>query len=717
MSGFGKKLVIVLLLSLATLSAEEGMFMLDQIQDLNLTALGLKISPDQLWNSEDGGLVQAVVSLGGCTAAFVSPDGLIATNHHCAYGAIQRNSSAENNLLEKGFLARTLQDELPTHGTTVRILLEYKDVTDQVLDGVHDKMDDKSRVELVKKNRKRIQDEAEQTELESARVAEFNNGTAYYLFKFLLFRDVRLVYAPPSSIGKFGGDIDNFEWPRHTGDYTFLRAYMSPEGKPAEQSENNIPYKPKKWLQVTTNGLSADDFVMVLGFPGSTQRYRTSFEIQYLQDVYYPQRIEMLREWIAILEAESARDPAVKVKLASRLNGLNNSLKNNLGQLDGLKRLDVVGRKQELEKKFVESLAKNIKSQKNYSNILRMLEKINRENQAFSQRNAIRRYLYQNSMPLATASRLDKWRQERLKPESEREDGYRDKDIDQENKKLQNSLRSFDPDADKRLFTHTLKHALRLPPDQKIETIEKIVAGKGTNPEAAIEEYVDNAYRKTIFTNLTEAGRMFTSPDSELTVQQDPILQLAADLRQEFDRNKDAEDARQGALDLYRKKYLEAIRAGQDKVFYYDANGTIRLTFGKVKGYSPRDAVQYRHYTTLDGILEKHTGQDPFDSPAELLELAKTGDFGLYRNAKTDKLWVNFLTDLDTTGGNSGSPVLDANGELVGLLFDGNFESIVSDYYFDRPMTRSICVDIRYTLWLMDRLHGAQHLLQEMGLK
>lgn len=717
MSGFGKKLIFVLLISMASLSAEEGMYMLDQIRDLNLPAMGLKISPDQLWNREDGGLVQAVVSLGGCTAAFVSPNGLIVTNHHCAFSAIQRNSSPENNLLEKGFLARTLQEELPSRGMNVRVLQEFLDVTNEVFKGVDDKMDAKARVELIRKNRKRIQDEAEKTQFVSARVAEFNNGTAYYLFKFFQIRDVRLVYAPPVSIGKFGGEIDNFEWPRHTGDYTFLRAYVGPDGKPAERSDKNIPFTPKKWLQVTPSGLSENDFVMVFGFPGTTQRFRTSFEIQYLQDVFYPQRIDLLRESIAIYEAESAKDPAVAVKLASRLSGLNNSLKNSLGQLDGLKRLNVVSKKQEFEKKFSESLVQNKKLQKKYIDILSTLEKINRENQAFGQRNAIRRNLFQNSTPLATASRLDKWRQERLKPESEREEGYRDKDMEQENMRLQNSMLSFDPNADKRLFTNVLKRALKLPAEQKIYTIEKIVAGKAADPEAALEAYVEAAYQKTIFTNLTEAARLFTRPDSEWSALQDPILQLAADLRQEFDRTKDAEDANQGNLDLYRKKYLEIIKTGQEQTFYYDANGTIRLTFGKVTGYSPRDAVQYRHFTTLDGVVEKCTDQEPFNCPVELLELAKAGHYGSYADAKSDKLWVNFLTDLDTTGGNSGSPVLNAQGQLVGLLFDGNYESIVADYYFDGPLTRSICVDIRYVLWLMDNLHQAQNLLQEMGIK
>lgn len=717
MSGFIKKLMLVLWFSVATLSADEGMFMLDQIRDLNLPKSGLKIKPKQLWNKKDGGLVKAVVSLGGCTAAFVSPNGLIATNYHCAFGSIQKNSSPENNLMEKGFLARTLQDELPTHGTNVSVLQDFKNVTDQVLAGVDDKMDDKTRVEVIKKNRKRIQDEAEKSELESARVADFNNGTAYYLFKFLQIRDVRLVYAPPGSIGKFGGDIDNFEWPRHTGDYTFLRAYVGPDGKPAKPSEKNIPYKPEKWLQVTPNGLSEDDFVMVFGFPGNTQRYRTSFEIQYLQESYYPQRIEMFRDWIAILEAESAQDPAVEVKLASRLNGLNNSLKNSLGQLDGLKRLNVSARKQVFEKELTESLAQNPKWQQKYGAILPVLEKLNRENQAFAQRNTIRRYLYQNCQPLAAASRVDRWRQERLKPESEREEGYRDKDIEQENTRLQNAIRSYDMKADKRLFTYMLKRAIKLPADQKILAIEKIITGKEENAEAAIDQYVDEVYRSSLFTDLTRAAQVFAWPDSELTGLTDPFLQLAADLQQEFDRSKDTEEANKGALDWHRKKYLEAIRKIQSKVFYYDANGTLRLTFGKVKGYSPRTSVEYRHYTTLDGILEKHTDQEPFDCPDELMQMARNGHFGPFMDTKTDKLWVNFLTDLDTTGGNSGSPVLNASGQLVGLLFDGNYESIVSDYYFDAPMTRSICVDIRYVLWLMDNLHQAQHLLQEMGIK
>jgi len=719
MKRLGSFLWTLLILIFSTLSfADEGMWLLDQIPQLNLQDKGLLIDDGSLWNPKDGGISSAVVSLGGCTASFVSENGLIITNHHCAYGAIQRNSSKDNNLLEKGFLAKSYEEELPTFGTNVYVLQSFEDVTDKVLKGVKKEMSPGERYKTIEKNITKIVQKAEKDPNISATVASMNYGMQYILYKSLKIKDVRLVYAPPQSIGKFGGDIDNFEWPRHTGDYSFLRAYVGPDGKPAEPSKDNVPYKPKKWLKVSTKGYQKGSYLMAIGYPGRTARYRTSYDIDFRLKFYYPWRINMLKKYIAVLDERSAEDPEVAIKLASWISMLNNSLKNSEGQYDGLRRTNLYQQKVELEKKFNEYLQQHPDKQKKYGDILPAIKKLYEELNTFEPKLYASQWLLRASSVVGTAYRVYKWSIEKEKPALERESGYQDKDIEQSKERMKFSYRNFDAETEKRALAFFFSLMHELPEGQKIATVEELSTGaEGEQKTSQEKAFIDRLYRGTKLTSLDERLKLFDATTEELEKLNDPAIAFAKKLYNEIEPLRDKSDEFDGAISKLRPRYIEALTEWQNKPLYPDANGTKRLTYGYVKGYSPRDAVWYKYFTTTKGILEKYTGKDPFDSPPALLDLIKSKDFGQFKDAVTDKMQVNFLTNLDTTGGNSGSPVLNAKGELIGLVFDGNYESIVADYIYDEPFTRTICVDIRYVLWLMQKLDGADNLLNELELQ
>ncbi len=711
------RILLIVLFGSACLFADEGMWLLDSLQPLDLPAKGLQIPVEEIWNPQDGGLSAAVVSLGGCTASFVSAEGLIITNHHCAYGAIQRNSSKEKNLLQDGFLAKTRAEELPTFGTHVYILQSFADVTERVLKGVKPKMSDKERDEKIDKNINLIVLEAEKEPGISARVASMNSGMWYVLYKSLRLQDVRLVYAPPQSIGKFGGEIDNFEWPRHTADYSFLRAYVGPDGRPAAPSKDNVPYRPKKWLRVSRQGYREGDFVMVMGFPGGTMRYNTSYDIARSVEYYYPTRISTLKKYLTLIDERSAEQPEVAIKLASLKSGLSNSLKNYQGQYDGLLRTHLYDEKVAAEKAFVEYLELNPKLKQKYGEVLPAIASWYKTRGTYEARRMIIGGMNRASSVLRSAFILNKWSREKVKAEQEREQGYSDKDIANLKDREKFSYRNFDAEMEKRALLMSFDQAHQLPVGQKLLAIENISSGKTREErEESDKHFIANLYGGTKLTSLEERIKLFDASADQLKALDDPALQFAEQLYQETKPLDDLDKAFAGAMSRLMPKYLEGLSKWRGSLLYPDANGTKRLSYGYVKGYSPRDAVEYAYYTTTKGILEKYTGKHPFESPQRLLELLRKEEFDDYRDAVTHCLHVDFLTNLDTTGGNSGSPVLNAKGDLIGLLFDGNYESIVADYKFDTALTRSICADIRYILWLMDELDDAGNLLQEMGL-
>ncbi len=701
--------------------AVEGMWQPAQLPSIakQLEAKGLKIKPETL-SDLTAYPMGAVVSLGGCTASFVSPDGLVVTNHHCGYGALQYNSTPDNNLIINGFLAKTRAEELPgSPGMRVYVTESISDVTGKVNAGVHEWMSGAERYKAIDKAEKKLVDACESTPGYHCRVASFYGGLSYQLIKQLEIRDVRLVYAPPESIGKFGGDIDNWMWPRHTGDFSYLRAYVSPDGKSATYSRDNVPYHPKHVLKVNPEGLEAGDFVMVAGYPGRTNRYRLASEVQHALDWSYPQLIDIYKDSLAIIDQAEKDSPEDGVKYASRKAGLNNYLKNFGGQIEGLTRAHAVALKQQQETDLKNWLKKQHSDES--KSLLSDIGKLNdaiAQQQANSARDMAIGQLYR-SAELATAIRLVHLAKERPKPDLERDDGYQKRDWIRIEEGLKSMQRRFAPAVDRKFLVMALERYVKLPENQRLSALDEWL--DGASGQSAIESKVKKLYTGSELDQLDARMKWFEADSKAIDASTDSMLVLARKLQPQLKELSDADDAMDGTLSALRPRYMQALiewKKSRNEPVYPDANSTLRVTYGTVQGVSPRDAVHYAPFTTVQGVLEKNTGKVPFNAPeAELAAIRAGGDFDGYASPKQGTLPVDFLADLDITGGNSGSPALDSEGRLVGLAFDGNWESVSGDWLFDQKTNRSIEVDVRYMLWVMHHLDHADNLLREMDLK
>ncbi len=715
-----KRFIFLLICLLTSFGyAKEGMYLLNQIPRLALQQAGLEIPSDSLWNAETGGISHAVISLGGCTASFVSHQGLIVTNHHCVYGALQRNSTPDNNILKQGFLAASQKTELPTYGTNAYVLDSFKNVTPEILARLNEDMSTTERQKAIQSAKIRLIETEEKIyphhEIE---IIAMDYGLEYILFRSLRITDIRLVYAPASSIGKFGGDIDNFEWPRHTGDYAFLRAYVGPDGTPADFSPDNVPYQPDTWLEVSTHGYRENDFIMVLGYPGRTARYRTAADILFRDSFYYPWRIDMLSGYISMLEELSLADDTTALQLESTISYLNNSLKNSKGQYDGLERTSLLSRKKEKKRALLSILASEPDHQKHLKAILTKIDSSYADMISWEPKRYLAYWFALLNDLYRVADKALTWAEEKTKPTDKRKEGFRDKDIEKFRQRLKFGYKNFNIPAEK----YTMKYFFELnrerPDSARIQSMQSMLSGVPKTQMDSLEwAFIDSLYDKTRFTALEEQLALFDVAPEEIQTDNDPLLVFTRQIKAEMDPLQEKYKTFENAIQDQRAQYIKVIRSFEPETIHYpDANSSKRISYGRVSGYSPADAVYLDYYTTTDGILEKDTGEEPFNSPDSLLTLIQNRAFKGYTDAATRSMHVNFLTTLDTTGGNSGSPVLDARGRLVGLLFDGNYESIVADYVFDPPYTRSICVDIRYVLWLIDQLHGAHPLLEEMGV-
>lgn len=711
---------IILLASFTAVLADEGMWLLDALNQLpwqEMQARGLELSPEQIYNPDGIGIADAIVQLGGGTASFVSSKGLMITNHHVAYGAIQRQSSAEKDYIRKGFLAESLADELPAKGYTARICTGFEDVTKKILKKVKDDMAYAERYEAIEKARRDLLKKFEDDETITAQVVEMLSGTKYYLFTYLTLKDIRIVYAPPRSVGEYGGDIDNWMWPRHTGDFSFMRAYVGPDGKAAEYSEDNIPFKPKKYLKISLEGIEQNDFTMVIGYPGNTMRYRTSYSVDLWQNESYPERIEFFKKNIKILEDLAGENRELQIKYASRIKGLNNVLKNNQGMVEGLKKSNLLERKRKQEAEFTAFLKKNPELDKKYGNILPEISRIYTDLRTYHKKQTMLGNLMGSSELLAGARFIHKWSIEKQKKEKDREPGYSDKNIERVKKQLMMQKDQIDIPANKKLLTLLLIEAAALPAEQKIETVERITEGKtGDELKKTVTTFVEDVFSNTIFTDFEKAMELFDKSEDEIKKLNDPLIKLAAALDAENEEIADRYEAFVGAVYKLRPPLIQGMYEWKKGSLYPDANGTIRFTYGFVKGYNPRDAVSYKWITTLKGVIEKDTGEEPFDNPKELTKIYQEKDFGKYYDPNIDDVPVNFLHTTDITGGNSGSPVLNGKGEIIGVAFDGNYESMTSDFQFNPDLTRTISVDVRYAIFITEKLGKATNVLNELNL-
>lgn len=702
----------------ANAHAKEGMFTPDQLAEINdqLEAAGLEMDPEQLGDLT-GFPMGAVVSLGGCSASFVSSEGLVVTNHHCARGSVQYNSTAENNYLENGFLAQTKDAELPAApGSRVYVTTELTDVTDRMRANVAD-LSPADRYAVIEQRSKDITAECEELAGYRCQVASFYGGAQYKLIKRLEVRDVRLVYAPADSIGKYGGDIDNWQWPRHTGDFAFYRAYVAPDGAAADFDEANVPYEPKHHLKISAADLDEGDFVMVAGYPGSTSRYTLLAEVENTFNWTYPTFQGLLTSWIKTIESAAPAGSDARVKYESRLASLNNFEKNLRGQIEGARRVGLVERRQARESALAEWIESD-PSRAEFGDAISALTVLSEESAQASRTN----FWYNNATRpqlLNAAQRLYRLAKENELPDAEREPGYQERDMAFFRQGLQALDRRYDDAVDKAEWALFLRGYLQQPADERVAVFDEALGISADTTASQLPALLDHFYEKTELGDSEKRLGLIGAEAATLQASEDPFMQLAIALY-DYERGlEQASEERAGRSLALRPSYMEAItqwQREQGQLPYPDANSTLRITFGNVMGGSPFDGMAYLPFTTLEGIAQKDTGEEPFNSPQRQLELIEKKEYGTYSLDSLGSVPVNFLSDLDVTGGNSGSATLNSNGELVGLLFDGTFESVNSDWDFDPRTTRSIHVDSRYMLWVMEKVDGAQVLIDEMDV-
>lgn len=700
----------------AAAQADEGMWQPAQLPSIatQLKARGLQLDPAQLTDLT-GPTMGAVVSIGGCTASFVSPEGLVVTNHHCAYGAIQYNSTAGNNLIRNGFLASSQAEELPGDpNQRVYVTDEIRDITREITGKLDPGLGGLQRYEAIDKAQKQAVAKCEKPGVK-CEVYNFHGGYSFQLVRQREIKDVRLVYAPPGAIGKFGGDVDNWMWPRHTGDFSFLRAYVAKDGSSKPYAKDNVPFKPRHFLPVNAEGLQAGDFVMVTGYPGRTNRYRLAEEVRDAIQWQYPTNIRWYSEILELINTAGADDPAITVKYANSVASFNNYLKNFRGQLEGLAKARAVSHKSGKEEALLQWLGRQDAATAALAGDIAALRGVLAQQRSVRERDLLLTY-FQRTGLFSASYNIYRTALERGKPELQREAGFQTRD----EAKLEGSLRQLerrmDPAVDQRLLTHFLRGYVKLPADQRIAALDTWL-GAASGDDAVLQQKVAALYAGTALMDVQQRLKWFGAKPAEIEAAQDTGLKFMVALMPDLLAIEKARKQRTGDELRLRPRYMQAMIAynqSLDQPVYPDANSSLRVTFGQVQGFR-KDGVEFTPFTTGDGIVAKTTGEDPFDTPEKEYQALVARDYGSYADAR-GALPVNFLADLDITGGNSGSPALDAQGRLVGLAFDGNWDSVSADWIFDTGLTRSIQVDVRYMLWIMDKIDGAQNLLKEMGV-
>ncbi|MCL4808581.1 MAG: S46 family peptidase [Thermoanaerobaculia bacterium] len=701
------------------------MWMSQQIPDLapRLTELGFT-GDAKIWADLTGFPMGAVISLGGCSASFVSPDGLIATNHHCVQGSLQYNSTPERNLIVDGYLARTREEELSNGpGSRVWVTVSVKEVTDEITGKLAPKLTDRQRYDAIERRIKERTAACEKDGLR-CRVASFFEGLRYFEIAQLEIDDVRLVYAPPQGIGNYGGETDNWQWPRHTGDFSFYRAYVGKDGRPAAYSKENVPYRPKHFLKISPKGASPGEPIFVAGYPGRTQRHETFAEVKERTEWGFPRYVRRNREMIAILEETTKGHKDLAIKAEPRMRGLQNGMKKNEGVLAGLLKGGILARKEANQKALEAWIAADPARQKEYGDVLPALAAMQAESEKTRERDAVLAGLYQGSTLLGTADSLYRLSLERPKKDLDRDPSFQERNWARTKEGLERMQRTYDNRLDRPMLRYALLEASALPADQRIAPVDALVGLAGGMPkeDAAkkIDAYLDALYAGTKLPERDFRLSLFEKSTKEIVATNDTAVQLAVALHPMAEANRERAKANDGKRSLLRPRYMRALLAQGGGLVAPDANSTLRVTFGRVQGVDPRDGMRYLPQTTLQGVVDKHTGEGEFDSPARLLEAVKAlraGKKTPYFDEKLGDVPVNFMSDVDTTGGNSGSAVLNSQGELVGLLFDGTLETVASDFLFDTEKTRSIQVDSRYLLWVWSEVEGAKNLLDEVGIK
>ena len=695
--------------------ADEGMWMPSQLPSIAapLKAAGFQGNPADLADLTKAPL-NAVVNVGGATGSFISSDGLVLTNHHVAFGVIQYNSNAQRDLIQDGFVSHARGEELPANPDfRLRVTTGFDKVTDKVLAAARGKTG-RAYFDAIDAISKTLVAECEREPGMRCSVANMFYGRDFYLVKQLELRDIRLVYAPPRAIGNYGDEVDNFVWPRHAGDFTLLRAYVGPDGKPADYARDNVPYHPPAHLQVAREGVREGDFVMLAGYPGITYRHRTAAEFADQVQWRLPVTVQVMQQLEQVIEGIGADERSASIRYASQLQSLKNNIKRFQGELDGLRRSDAAAVRRKDEDAMLAWLA----SQPQAASLRAQIDQVDHwvaSANATRERDLLLAMLQSQTQLMRSAITLQRLAHERTKPDGQRESGYQQRDEELIAGTLRQMQRRYDAKVEKRLVAALLSRYQALPDAQRLPEFDAAFGRTAQSLSARLNDLYDATHLGD------EAQRLhwLSADPATMSHADDAMLTLAASLQPAFQRVEDERKAREGDLLRLRPAYMEALiayRHKQGRAVYPDANGTLRVSYGKVTPLKARDAVIFAPQTTTAGIVEKNTGVSPFDAPQPLLDAIAKRDYAGYADAQSGEMPVDFLSNLDTTGGNSGSPVLNAHGELVGLNFDSNWEAVSASWMFDPRYKRAIHVDLRYMRWLMDKVYPAPALLEEMGV-
>ncbi len=708
--------------------ADEGMWLplhIKRLKQVDMEKMGLQLTADEIYNVNHSSIKDAIVLLGGgfCTGEIISKEGLLLTNHHCGYDYIQQHSSMKNNLLSNGFWAQTKEDELPNEGLFVQFLVRMEDVSKQVLNGVKDNMTELERSSLIEKNIGNLQTEATEASEYDVKIKSFYEGNEYYLFVYETYNDVRLVGTPPESIGNFGGGTDNWMWPRQTGDFSLFRVYTAPDGKPAGYAPENIPLKPKYHLPISLDGVQEKDFAFIMGYPGNTNRYMTSFGVKMTMEETNPSRVKIRGKRLEIMKESMDTIPALKLSYSSKYAGLSNYWKYFIGQTIGLKNLDVYNKKVAIENKISDWI------QSKNSRISKYGDPVSEIAEAYSD---IEKYNLPYYYILDAGFGIEFINSgyklygliAALNDTSESDDTMRQIIADYQTSSL-SFFKGYNAEIDKKIFLAMVKTIMEdinedfVP--EAFKAVNLISEGKSlcgnfiATQNNDYESFTNYVFANSMLVNESKMMEFYKNPDPEV-IENDPGYILANSVYNAYSKISPMRGKALTKLESGRRRFIAALRKMNNKKDYYaDANSTMRLTYGKVLGYSPKDAVNYHYSTTLKGVIEKEDPDNPdFIVPAKLKKLYDMKEYGPY--GTNGKLYVGFTTNNDITGGNSGSPVINAYGQLIGTAFDGNWEAMSGDIAFEPGLQRCINVDIRYVLFIIDKFAGASHLTDEMTI-
>ncbi|MBL7781880.1 MAG: S46 family peptidase [Saprospiraceae bacterium] len=712
-----KKLLVYVLFLFPALLSAQGMWvplLLEKQNEKEMRSLGLKLDADDIFSNVEPSIKDAICQFdGGCTGEMISPDGLLLTNHHCGFDAIQELSTLENNYIEDGYWAKNRAQELPAKGVTAVFISRMEDVTALAMQSVTTGMAEKDRQSQIDKNLAQIKASTKKESFEDILIRPFYNGNQYYLFVTKTFKDIRFVGAPPSSIGKFGSDTDNWVWPRHTGDFSMFRIYTDKNDRPAEYAADNVPYHPAKYLPISLKGVQEGDFTMVYGFPGATNEYLTEAAIRQIGDVLDPAKVSIRDRALKIMDGFMRKDPAVKIAYIARYASISNAWKKWLGEMQGLKMYKAVDKKKEYEAEFTRRIEQNPDWKYRYGNLLPRLRQLYQDIEPYALvRDVYSETMLRNNQILAQAAGLSSW----LDTYEKNGEAFFVGKKESATAGFSSFYKDYRPEVDQAVLAAMLEtYAEKAGSQWGAADLQNMAKEKGGYP--ALSAYI---FENSAFVSQDKMNAVLSKKPADIvqTLKNDPAYKLWSDLQQYYAANIQPKiQELQPQINLLQREYMAAqMVVFKEKRFFPDANSTLRLTYGKVRSYSPRDAVRYEHQTYLDGVMEKYIpGDYEFNVPEKLVSLWKSKDYGQYA-AKDGRLPVAFIGTNHTTGGNSGSPALDAKGNMIGLNFDRVWEGTMSDLNYDPAICRNIMVDIRYVLFIVDKLGGAGYLLDEMKL-